>query len=471
MITARAGSGMATELGSMRITEQIDALTTFAVDPIQYLVTPRVIATTLIMPIMTMVFNIVGLLGAYLLFYLLRAHRSRAVHRAVHATGPTRRTTSSARTKALVFGADAVGGRLLPGLQRARRRQGGRSRHDARRGRRLGLDPGVRLLPDRRFSHLLAVQVVNQPPAPTSQPPAPGAVPAPARQSARAARRALADPRPRPEQDVRAAARPARHRSRHRARADQHHHRRLGAGEVGADEAPHGPAASPDAGRSGSTATTSCRSRDARDGQAAPEVRHGVPVRGAVRFDERRREHRLPAASSATNCRATRSWSACAICCGASTWPNVGGIEQKFPPELSGGQRKRVGLARALIDRPEILLYDEPTTGLDPVATKNVDEMIRRTADDFGVTSVVISHDMASTFRIGDRISMLDEGKIVVTGTAAGGAGQPAPGPARVRRDVRSGGTRGGRRRHEAQLGVGHRRRAGAARRRASATC
>jgi phospholipid/cholesterol/gamma-HCH transport system ATP-binding protein len=96
---------------------------------------------------------------------------------------------------------------------------------------------------------------------------------------------------------------------------------------------------------------------------------------------------------------------------------NVGGIEQKFPPELSGGQRKRVGLARALIDRPEILLYDEPTTGLDPVATKNVDEMIRRTADEFGVTSVVISHDMASTFRIGDRISMLDGGKIVASGT------------------------------------------------------
>jgi phospholipid/cholesterol/gamma-HCH transport system permease protein len=66
MITARAGSGMATELGSMRITEQIDALSTFAVDPIQYLVTPRVLATTLIMPIMAMVFNIVGLLGAYL---------------------------------------------------------------------------------------------------------------------------------------------------------------------------------------------------------------------------------------------------------------------------------------------------------------------------------------------------------------------------------------------------------------------
>jgi phospholipid/cholesterol/gamma-HCH transport system ATP-binding protein len=96
----------------------------------------------------------------------------------------------------------------------------------------------------------------------------------------------------------------------------------------------------------------------------------------------------------------------------------VAGIEQKAPAELSGGQRKRVGLARALIDRPEILLYDEPTTGLDPVATKNVDEMIRRTADEFGVTSVVISHDMASTFRIGDRVAMLHAGQIIVAGTA-----------------------------------------------------
>src|SRR5882757_3820634 len=72
MITARAGSGMATELGSMRITEQIDALTTFAVNPIQYLVTPRIVATVLMMPIMTMVFNIAGLLGAYLYAIVLK---------------------------------------------------------------------------------------------------------------------------------------------------------------------------------------------------------------------------------------------------------------------------------------------------------------------------------------------------------------------------------------------------------------
>jgi phospholipid/cholesterol/gamma-HCH transport system ATP-binding protein len=106
---------------------------------------------------------------------------------------------------------------------------------------------------------------------------------------------------------------------------------------------------------------------------------------------------------------------------------NVAGIEEKFPPQLSGGQRKRVGLARALIDRPQILLYDEPTTGLDPIATKNVDDMIRRTSDEFGVTSVVISHDMASTFRIGDRISMLLDGRIVTTGTPAQLLAAPHP--------------------------------------------
>jgi phospholipid/cholesterol/gamma-HCH transport system ATP-binding protein len=103
------------------------------------------------------------------------------------------------------------------------------------------------------------------------------------------------------------------------------------------------------------------------------------------------------------------------------------GIEDKFPPQLSGGMRKRVGLARALIDRPQILLYDEPTTGLDPIATKNVDDMIRRTADDFGVTSVVISHDMASTFRIGDRIAMLVDGKIATSGTPADLLASPHP--------------------------------------------
>jgi phospholipid/cholesterol/gamma-HCH transport system ATP-binding protein len=92
-------------------------------------------------------------------------------------------------------------------------------------------------------------------------------------------------------------------------------------------------------------------------------------------------------------------------------------IEKKYPAELSGGMRKRVGLARALVLNPQILLYDEPTTGLDPVATKNVDDMIRDISKDTQVTSVVISHDMASTFRIADRIAMLYGGVIIENGT------------------------------------------------------
>jgi len=91
--------------------------------------------------------------------------------------------------------------------------------------------------------------------------------------------------------------------------------------------------------------------------------------------------------------------------------------EHKYPAEISGGMRKRVGLARAIVLEPEILFYDEPTTGLDPIATRNVDEMIADISSRLGVTSVVISHDMASTFRIGHRVSMLYKGRIIASGT------------------------------------------------------
>jgi phospholipid/cholesterol/gamma-HCH transport system ATP-binding protein len=96
---------------------------------------------------------------------------------------------------------------------------------------------------------------------------------------------------------------------------------------------------------------------------------------------------------------------------------SLAGIEKKYPAELSGGMRKRVGLARAIVLKPEVLFYDEPTTGLDPIATKNVDELISTINKEFGVTSVVISHDMTSTFRIAHRIAMLYGGQIVEVGT------------------------------------------------------
>lgn len=92
------------------------------------------------------------------------------------------------------------------------------------------------------------------------------------------------------------------------------------------------------------------------------------------------------------------------------------GVEDRFPAELSGGMRKRVGLARAIVLDPRILLYDEPTTGLDPISAHNVDQMIMDAQQRLGVTSVVISHDIASSFRVGDRVAMLYRGRIVDQG-------------------------------------------------------
>jgi phospholipid/cholesterol/gamma-HCH transport system ATP-binding protein len=93
------------------------------------------------------------------------------------------------------------------------------------------------------------------------------------------------------------------------------------------------------------------------------------------------------------------------------------GVEQKYPAELSGGMRKRVGLARAIIRDPKIVLYDEPTTGLDPLTTESVDEMIIGAREKLSVTSVVISHDIGSAFHIADRIAVINEGRIVEEGT------------------------------------------------------
>jgi len=101
--------------------------------------------------------------------------------------------------------------------------------------------------------------------------------------------------------------------------------------------------------------------------------------------------------------------------------------QKKYPGELSGGMRKRVGLARALVLEPEILMYDEPTTGLDPLATRNVDEMILDACARYKVTSVVISHDMASVFRIADRIAMLHNKRILAAGPAEVIAGSTDP--------------------------------------------
>jgi phospholipid/cholesterol/gamma-HCH transport system ATP-binding protein len=95
------------------------------------------------------------------------------------------------------------------------------------------------------------------------------------------------------------------------------------------------------------------------------------------------------------------------------------GIERKLPSQLSGGQRKRIGLARALATSPKIMLYDEPTTGLDPTSTRNIDDLIVKFAREQGITSLVVTHDIASARRISDRWMLIKSGVIAADGPVA----------------------------------------------------
>lgn len=94
------------------------------------------------------------------------------------------------------------------------------------------------------------------------------------------------------------------------------------------------------------------------------------------------------------------------------------GTQDLYPAELSGGMKKRVGLARAIAVNPEIVLYDEPTAGLDPIMSRNISRLIKKTQEQLRVTSVLVTHDMQSAFYAADRVAMLYEGHIVAIGTA-----------------------------------------------------
>jgi len=95
------------------------------------------------------------------------------------------------------------------------------------------------------------------------------------------------------------------------------------------------------------------------------------------------------------------------------------GYQEYYPAKLSGGQRKRVALARAIALSPEVILYDEPTTGLDPIRSDIINELIMKLQKELGVTSIVVTHDMKSAYKIADRIIMLHKGRIEVDGNAA----------------------------------------------------
>jgi len=98
---------------------------------------------------------------------------------------------------------------------------------------------------------------------------------------------------------------------------------------------------------------------------------------------------------------------------------DLSGTGDRLPAELSGGMRKRVGIARAIALRPRYILYDEPTTGLDPVTSAVIDRLMVRTREHLGVTGVVVTHDMRSAYTVGDRIAMLYEGRVRQVGSVA----------------------------------------------------
>jgi phospholipid/cholesterol/gamma-HCH transport system ATP-binding protein len=93
------------------------------------------------------------------------------------------------------------------------------------------------------------------------------------------------------------------------------------------------------------------------------------------------------------------------------------GMEHKFPSELSGGMQKRAALARALVTQPKILMLDEPTTGLDPTRTGSIHRLVRKTQQDFGLTAIVVSHDVPEVFSISDRVAFMHRGKMKLVGT------------------------------------------------------
>ena len=95
----------------------------------------------------------------------------------------------------------------------------------------------------------------------------------------------------------------------------------------------------------------------------------------------------------------------------------LSGIETKMPAELSGGMKKRVGLARAIATEPDIILYDEPTTGLDPITAQRINELIIELRRKLGITTIVVTHDLHCVKTVSDRIAMLYDGKILTVGT------------------------------------------------------
>jgi phospholipid/cholesterol/gamma-HCH transport system ATP-binding protein len=322
MLTARAGSAIATQLGTMRVTDQIDALATMAVNPIQYLVTPRIVAGVVMMPVLCMVFTVIGLAGAHFVSIGQLGIDPGAYEANLRywldgwdiVVGLIKSVVFGyvVTLVACRYGFDAKGGAAGVGVATTKAVVIG------------GSGAGKTVL----LRQLIGLE------RPTSG-------------------RVLVD-----GENISAMNDVELNRVR----------RKFGMVFQGA---------------------ALFDSMTVYDNVAFPLREHTKLSESEIKEKVRQRLEDL----------------------------GLPGAEGKMPGELSGGMRKRVGVARALMLEPQILIYDEPTTGLDPVLSRSVDDIIRDMREKFHVTSIVISHDMATAFGVAHRIHMLYQGRIVASGT------------------------------------------------------
>ena len=395
MVTGRAGSALAAEIGVMRITEQIDALTVMALNPMRYLVVPTLVAGVIALPLLAWVFDVVGIYGGYLVAVKLFGMSSGTYFGQIQAFLDTGDIWVGF-WKALVVRARHHVGRLLQGLPRRPRRRGRGARHD--RGGRAGVgpDPRARLLPG------LGAAVTG--------------TPAPA---------------------IRV----------------EGLRKRFGSQEVlrGVDLEIAPSELMVVIGRSGGGKSVLLRHLlglvrpdagrviiDGEDvaslhGRALDRIRErfGVVFQGGALFDslDRARERRCSRSGSAAGFPRAELLPRAQE---ALAQVGLGEMGHKYPAEISGGMRKRVAIARALVTEPQVVFLDEPTTGLDPILVNSIHHLIVGLHRKFGFTAVMVSHEIPEIFQIADRVAMLHEGRIHAVGHAGGDPGLQRPGGASV---------------------------------------
>lgn len=382
MIAGRVGAAITAEIGTMRVTEQVDALRAMSIPPVDYLVTPRVVAMMISMPLLTAEAILMGIGSSYLLgTQVLGIDPTWFWSNTVKYIG-----IGDIRTglvKGFFFRSDHRFHLMLQRTHLPRRGRGSRTRDDRRRGGQLNHDHYREFLhhihAERPFPHLMSPAVIEV----TGL------------------------------------------------------HKHFGAQHVlrGVDLSVYEGESLVILGRSGGGKSVLLRhimglSRPDRGSVrimgtdiTALSERAQMPLRknlgflfqNAALFDSMTIEDNVafPLREDARMTEQEIKKRAHE----ALEWVDLGGHGRKMPAQLSGGMRKRAGLARALVTKPSIMLYDEPTTGLDPVVSDSINNLILQVNREFGITSVVVTHDMVSAYKIAQRIVLLRNGTIYISAT------------------------------------------------------